>query len=189
MNPGFGERLASAGTWALGALDTVVTWSNPLTWAAYGLDQFDTPFTDALSFVVKTARAPLTTAVGLTIGAAGVLTGNVDGIDLENGEVVFEWDPDADGFQGLTLGGTVNLFSGEADDPLFDHETYHSYQATGWGDAFLPAYALGGVWGLGSSALAGDFQWSCFAGVSDDGSYGQPLEEVPELIGDSNNCH
>ena len=65
MNPGFGERLASAGTWALGALDTVVTWSNPLTWAAYGLDQFDNPFTDALSFVVKTAASPIATAAGL----------------------------------------------------------------------------------------------------------------------------
>ena len=37
--------------------------------------------------------------------------------------------------------------------------------------------------------MAGKPSWDCFGGVSDNFSYGQPLEMGGELIDASDNCH
>jgi RHS repeat-associated protein len=184
-----GKALAFLGTWALTILDFAITWLNPLNWIALGLDQIDHPVADVFSFVIKFGRAPLTTTIGLIVGGVGVLTGDVDNVTFKNGMVVFEWDPGASGFSGMVWGGVAHLWSGDANDPAFEHETYHSYQYVGWGDAFMPTYALAGGWGLLSSALAGDPQWTCFGGTSDNYTFGQPLEMGGELIDPSDNCH
>jgi RHS repeat-associated protein len=183
-----GQAIAFIGTWALTILDFAVTWLNPLTWIALGLDQIDHPIADVLSFVIKFARSPLTTTIGLAIGGIGLITGDVENVAFKNGMIVFEWDPGAGGFSGMVWGGVVHLWAGDANDPAFEHETYHSYQYIGWGDAFMPTYLVTGGWGLLSSALAGNPQWSCFGGVNDSYTYGQPLEMGGELIDASDNC-
>jgi RHS repeat-associated protein len=183
-----GQALAFLGTWALTIVDFCVTWLNPLNWIALALDQVDHPITNVLSFIIKFARAPLTTTIGLIVGGIGLITGDVENVAFKNGMVVFEWDPGASGFSGMVWGGVAHLWSGDANDPAFEHETYHSYQYVGWGDAFMPVYALTGAWGLISSALAGEPQWSCFGGVSDNYTFGQPLEMGGELIDPSANC-
>jgi RHS repeat-associated protein len=183
-----GQALAFLGTWALTIVDFCVTWLNPLNWIALALDQVDHPFTNVLSFIIKFARSPLTTTIGLVIGGIGLITGDVDNVAFKNGLIVFEWDPGASGFSGMTWGGVVHLWSGSANDAAFEHETYHSYQYAGWGDAFMPVYAVTGAWGLLSSALAGEPQWTCFGGVSDNYTFGQPLELGAELIDPSANC-
>jgi RHS repeat-associated protein len=183
-----GQALAFLGTWALTIVDFCVTWLNPLNWIALALDQVDHPITNVLSFIIKFARSPLTTTIGLIIGGIGLITGDVENVAFKNGMIVFEWDPGASGFSGMVWGGVAHLWSGDANDEAFEHETYHSYQYVGWGDAFIPVYAVAGGWGLLSSALAGEPQWSCFGGVSDNYTYGQPLEMGGELIDPSDNC-
>jgi hypothetical protein len=122
-----------------------------------------------LSFIIKFARSPLTTTIGLIIGGIGLLTGDVENVAFKRG-------------------GVVHLSGGSAEDDVFEHETYHSYQYAGWGDAFMPTYAAMGGWGLLSSAMAGEPQWTCFGGVNDSYTYGQPLEMGGELIDQSTNC-
>ncbi|MGQ0570143.1 MAG: toxin TcdB middle/N-terminal domain-containing protein [Armatimonadota bacterium] len=182
-----GQALAFLGTWALTIADFAITWLNPLNWIALALDQVDHPITNVLSFIIKFARSPITTTVGLIIGGIGLLTGDVENVAFKNGLIVFEWDPSSN-FSGTSFGGVVHLWGGDASNEAFEHETYHSYQYVGWGDAFIPAYVATGVWGLFSSALAGDPQWTCFGGVNDSYTFGQPLEMGGELIDKSANC-
>ncbi len=183
-----GRALAFVITWALTIVDFAVTWLNPLNWIALGLDQIDHPIAGVLSFAIKFLRAPITTTVGIGIGLYGLAAGKVDNVAFKNGMIVFEWDPNASGFSGTVFGGTVHLWKGETTDDAFEHEIYHSYQYVGWGDAFIPAYVVGGAAGLLTSAMAGKPQWSCFGGVSDGYSFGQPLEMGGELIDASDNC-
>ena len=123
-----------------------------------------------------------TSTVGLGIGLYGLATGDVESVSFKKGLIVFEWDPKASGFSGTVLGGTAHLWKGETSDDAFDHEVYHSYQYVGWGDAFIPAYVVGGLSGLLTSALAGNPQWSCFGGVSDNYTYGQALPRISHRL-------
>lgn len=184
-----GQALAFVITWTLTILDFAMTWLNPLNWIAFGLDQIDHPLASVLSFAIKFLRSPLTTTIGLAIGLVGLATGDVENVAFKKGMIVFEWDPNGN-FSGTTLGGTVHLWSGNADnEEAFNHEVYHSYQYVGWGDMFIPAYVVGGLTGLLTSAMAGNPQWTCFGGVSDSFTYGQPLEMGGELVDTSDNCH
>lgn len=183
-----GQALAFVITWTLAILDFAVTWLNPLTWLVFGLDQIDHPLANALSFVIKFLRSPMTTTVGIGIGLYGLATGKVQNVAFKKGMIVFEWDPEGD-FSGTTLGGTVHLWSGNTSDvQYFNHEVYHSNQYVGWGDMFIPAYVVGGLSGLLTSAMAGDPHWRCFFGVSDNYTFGQPLEMGGELVKGSGNC-
>jgi hypothetical protein len=182
-----GQGIAFLGTWALTIADFAITWLNPLTWVAFGLDQIDHPIADVLSFGIKFARSPITTTVGLVIGGVGLLTGDVENVAFKNGTVVFEWDPSSS-FSGMTMGGVVQLWGGNANSPAFEHETYHTYQYVGYGDMFIPTYIATGSWGVISSALAGEPQWNCFGGVNNNYTFGQPLEMGGELVSTSSNC-
>jgi RHS repeat-associated protein len=190
-----GGELATLGTMFGAIADSLITWINPFTWLAYALDQSDSPVAGFFSFLVKFGRSPLTTLLGLGIGLYGLAAGKVEHVHFKKGTLVFEWNTQAT-FSGTVFGGTVHLWGGSVDAPDFKHETYHTYQYTGYGDLFLPAYAVGGTGGLLNSALAGDPQWTCFAGVSNnDGGgqsrgllYGNPLELVAETKQSSANC-
>lgn len=185
MNRNNGREI-SAGLYRL---DRRITWGNPITRWTKRLDESDHPLADYASYAIKSHRAPISTSLGIGIGVAGLVTGQVERITIKDGTLVFEWDADDKSFSALALGGTVNVFSGKPEGTNFEHETEHSYQYTGWGDAFLPAYAATGVWGVISSKLAGNPQSSCFFGVdNEDGTYGQPLEKRAEQIDESDNC-
>jgi RHS repeat-associated protein len=134
-----------------------------------------------LSFSIKFASSPVTSTVGLLIGGFGTgfgLWGRVEW--FKGGVIAFEYNPSSTGFSAVTLGATVNIWQGSTSNALFAHELYHSRQYTYFGDAFIPMWVLGGVYGLISSAIAGNFAWSCFTSASpttgSGGGYGNPLE-------------
>jgi RHS repeat-associated protein len=188
-----GKAIATGGTFALGVVDTVLTWINPLTWVTLGLDQIDSPITNWASFILKTARSPITSVISAGVGLIGYATGGVEKVRLKNGLLAFEWKPDAN-FKATTFGSTVQLWSGSADsDDFRQHETYHSYQYVGYGDNFIPSYAVGSGWGFLSAAMSGkqghQKPWhGCGFGVSDKATYGQPMEYAAEKINNSDNC-
>ena len=189
-----GRAIATVGTFGLAVVDTIITWGNPLTWATFALDRIDSPFTNVASFILKFARSPITSTISIGVGLYGMATGQVDHVEMEKGLLGFEWNPNAD-FDATTFGSTVHLRGGKVNSSDFRiHETYHSYQYVGYGDLFAPAYAVGGGWGLLSSAMSGkqghqkDW-WGCGFGVSDKYTYGQPMEYGAEVFSPSGNCH
>jgi len=197
-----GKALAFIGTWALTIADIIMTWGNPFTWATFLLDKIDSPITNWISFGLKAARSPLATTIGLGIAAYGLISGKLkwSDIKLKKGLLAFQFKPGSKNFSATTFGATVWVKEGDvtkaefADD--FEHELYHSYQFTGYGDTFFAAYAAGGVWGSFSATLAGESagpSWGfgeggCFWGVGNNRTYGQPMENIPEHINNSDNC-
>jgi RHS repeat-associated protein len=140
-------------------------------------DSFGERFLGFLSFAIKFASSPLTSTVGFLIGAFGTglgLWGDVTW--FKGGVIAFEYNNKSSSFSALTLGGTVNIWQGSTNNALFLHELYHSRQYTYFGDAFVPMWVLGGVYGLISSAIAGKFNGSCFYSANPDKGYGNPLE-------------
>ena len=71
---------------------------------------------------------------------------------------------------------------------IFLHELYHSRQYTYFGDAFVPLWLLGGVYGLISSAAAGSFDWSCFQAGNANSGYGNPLEDGAQDVATGDGC-
>jgi hypothetical protein len=177
-------------TYGFVILDLAITWSNPLNWLMYYLDQLDNTYLNVLSFGLKFLMSPQTTGLSTLIGLTFWALGDVEEVRFKNGMLVFEWDPSGR-FNGMVFGGTAHLRGGTADHPFFKHELYHSYQYAGYHDWFLPAYVLMGGWGLISSAIEGEWQGrNCFGGVSDERTYGNPLEWVAETFyHNSSYCH
>ncbi|MEV0117661.1 SpvB/TcaC N-terminal domain-containing protein [Streptomyces sp. NPDC050844] len=141
------------------------------------------------SFAIKFASSPVTTTVGLHIGGFGTgfgLWGNVEW--FKGGVIAFEYDPSSAAFSAVTLGGTVNIWQGNTSNSAFEHELYHSRQYTYFGDAFVPAWVVGGVWGLISSAIAGSPQWGCFPSADPAGGYGNPLEATAHTVDAGAGC-
>ncbi|WP_310620348.1 toxin TcdB middle/N-terminal domain-containing protein [Flexibacterium corallicola] len=146
-------------------------------------------FLGFLSFAIKFASAPLTTTIGLLIGFFGIgfgLWGRVEW--FRGGVIAFEHNAGGAGFSAVTLGGSVNIWSGNTNDPLFAHELYHSRQYTYFGDAFIPMWILGGIYGLLSSAIAGNPQWSCFNSGNPNAPYGNPLEDGAHAAARGGGC-
>jgi RHS repeat-associated protein len=146
-----------------------------------------------ISFAIKFGSSPLTSTVGLLIGGFGTgfgLWGKVEW--FKGGVIAFEYDPSSSGFAAVTLGATVNIWQGSPSDPAFLHELYHSRQYTYFGDSFVPMWVLGGVYGLISSAIAGNFAWSCFSSASPStstgGGYGNPLEAGAHAVNRGGGC-
>ena len=167
-----------AGAFIVGAamlLKPAVTGA--LDQAAMG-DDFGSRFLGFLSFAIKFASSPVTSTIGLLIGGFGTgfgLWGDVEW--FKGGVIAFEHNPGGGGFSAVTLGASVNIWQGDTDHDLFAHELYHSRQYTYFGDAFIPFWLLGGVYGLISSAAAGNFQWDCFSSGNPNAGYGNPLED------------
>jgi RHS repeat-associated protein len=156
--------------------------------AAMG-DGFGSRLLGFFSFAIKFASAPYTSSAGLLIGAFGTgfgLWGKVDW--FKGGVLAFEYSPGSSTFSALTTGATVNIWQGNSTAPSFLHELYHSRQYTYFGDAFIPAWILGGVWGLVTSAIAGKPQWGCFPAANPSGTYGNPLESTAETISAGSLC-
>lgn len=152
-------------------------------------NSFGERFLGFLSFMIKFAASPVTTTIGFLIGAFGTglgLWGNVEW--FKGGVIAFEYNSGAAGFSAVTLGGTVNIWQGNTNNPLFAHELYHSRQYTYFGDAFIPFWLLGGVYGLISSAAAGNFQWSCFSSGNPGSGYGNPLEDGAHATARGGGC-
>jgi hypothetical protein len=123
------------------------------------------------------------------IGAFGTglgLWGNVKW--FKGGVIAFEYNSSSPNFSAVTLGGTVNIWQGNTNHALFLHELYHSRQYTYFGDAFIPFWLLGGVYGLISSAAAGNFQWSCFNSGNPNSGYGNPLEDGAHAAARGGGC-
>jgi RHS repeat-associated protein len=141
-------------------------------------DSFGHRLLGFLSFAIKFAASPVTSTVGLLIGGFGTgfgLWGDVEW--FKGGVIAFQYNPGSSGFSAVTLGATVNIWQGNTNNPLFAHELYHSRQYTYFGDTFIPLWLVGGVYGLISSAVAGNFQWSCFNSSNPSTAYGNPLED------------
>ncbi len=152
-------------------------------------DSFGERLLGFVSFAIKFASSPITSTVGLLIGGFGTgfgLWGNVEW--FKGGVIAFEYSPGASAFSAVTLGATVNIWQGNTSAPDFEHELYHSRQYTHFGDAFVPAWVLGGVWGLVSSAIAGQPQWSCFSSANPSGGYGNPLESSAHSVERGGGC-
>jgi hypothetical protein len=105
------------------------------------------------------------------------------------GVLAFEYNPDASGvFSALTLGATVNIWQGDTTHEAFTHELYHSWQYTYFGDMYVPAWVIGGVWGLISSAIGGNAQWGCFPASNPTKGYGNPLEATATTVSPGSLC-
>jgi RHS repeat-associated protein len=162
--------------------------------AAMG-DSFGHRLVGLLSFAIKFGSSPVTSTVGLLIGGFGTgfgLWGDVEW--FKGGVIAFEYDDSASGFAATTLGATVNIWQGDTGDADFAHELYHSRQYTYFGDAFVPMWIVGGVYGLISSAIAGEFAWGCFYSASptsssgSGGGYGNPLESGAHSLEPGGGC-
>ncbi|MFD1156645.1 toxin TcdB middle/N-terminal domain-containing protein [Roseovarius aestuarii] len=178
-----------AGAFIVGAamlLKPAVTGA--LDQAAMG-DDFGSRFLGFLSFAIKFASSPVTSTIGLLIGGFGTgfgLWGDVEW--FKGGVIAFEYNPGSAGFSAVTLGATVNIWEGNTNNALFAHELYHSRQYTYFGDAFIPFWLLGGVYGLISSAAAGNFQWDCFNSGNPTRGYGNPLEDGAHAAARGGGC-
>jgi RHS repeat-associated protein len=151
-------------------------------------DSFGERFLGFLSFALKFASSPVTSTVGLIIGGFGTgfgLWGDVEW--FKGGVIAFEYSPTST-FSAVTLGATMNIWGGSTKDPLFNHELYHSRQYTYFGDTFVPLWVVGGVYGLISSAIAGNFQWSCFNSSNPNAAYGNPLEDGAHEVERGGGC-
>jgi hypothetical protein len=107
---------------------------------------------------------------------------------FKGGVIAFEYDSGSTGFSATTLGATVSIWTGNTNHALFEHELYHSRQYTYFGDAFVPLWLIGGVYGLISSAAAGNPQWACFQDSSNNFNYGNPLETGANQVGEGGGC-
>lgn len=155
--------------------------------AAMG-DSFGARFAGFLSFCIKFAASPTTSSVGLLIGGFGTgfgLWGDVEW--FKGGVIAFEYNPTGN-FSAVTLGATVNIWSGNTKHPLFEHELYHSRQYTYFSDAFIPLWIVGGLYGLLSSAIAGNPQGSCFFSTNPNAAYGNPLEDGAHQVERGKGC-
>lgn len=140
-----------------------------------------------LSFSTKFASSPITSSIGLLIGGFGTgfgLWGDVEW--FKGGVIAFEYNKS--GFSAVTLGATINIWQGSTNHPLFKHELYHSRQYTYFGDMFVPAWVLGGVYGLISSAIADKYQKSCFYSTKPNKLYGNPTEDSAHEIARGGGC-
>jgi RHS repeat-associated protein len=156
--------------------------------AAMG-DSFGHRLVGLLSFAIKFAASPVTSTIGLLIGGFGTgfgLWGDVEW--FKGGVIAFEYDSGSTGFSATTLGATVSIWTGNTNHALFEHELYHSRQYTYFGDAFVPLWLIGGVYGLISSAAAGNPQWACFQDSSNNFNYGNPLETGANQVGEGGGC-
>jgi RHS repeat-associated protein len=140
------------------------------------------------SFAIKFASSPVTSTVGLLIGGFGTgfgLWGKVQW--FKGGVIAFEYGG-TNGFSAMTLGATVNIWQGSTTDDSFAHELYHSRQYTYFGDAFVPMWVVGGIWGLLSSAIASNAQWGCFPAANPSRGYGNPLEATASTVDKGSLC-
>jgi RHS repeat-associated protein len=145
-----------------------------------------------LSFAIKFGRSPITSTVGLLIGFIGIGFGVWGDVSwFKGGVIAFEHDAGAEEweFSGLTLGATVNIWHGNVGHAPFEHELYHSRQYTILGDAFGPAWLLGGVYGMISGKIGGSDDWgSCFYSANPDKGYGNPLEAGAQSVVRGGGC-
>ena len=153
-------------------------------------DSFGERFLGFLSFAIKFARSPITSSVGLIIGGFGTGFGLWNDVEwFKGGVIAFEYDPSGAGFSAVTLGATVNIWTGSTSSPSFEHELYHSRQYTVLGDWFIPGWLVGGVYGMISGAIAGSSDWgSCFYSANPSKGYGNPLEAGAHAVDRGGGC-
>jgi hypothetical protein len=140
---------------------------------------------------LKLTFAPLTTGVGLVFFLVGAVRSIFPGgrVGLAGGELYVEWDRGGDWSSATTLGGTVQIWKGSF-STLIDHELYHTRQCIYLRDWMIPAWLVGGIWGLISAGIADkDFKAKCFqAARKGQKGIGNPIEAAAYNISGGNNC-
>jgi len=151
----------------------------------------------ALSFIqfpLKAIFPLITTVVGVLFFLAGLIGAAATRgraapvrVGFGGGVLFVEWNPTG-GASATTLGAMVNTWSGNL-APIFRHELFHSRQYVYMRDWLIPAWIVGGIWGLVSSAIAGRPAWVCFNTASTTQDLGNPIEVAAYRIGGGNFCN
>jgi hypothetical protein len=132
-------------------------------------------FLSALIFCLKAPFSLITSGVGILMFLVGIFRsfGKNGRVGFLGGQLYVEWDTSSSRNYSTTLGCTIQTWTGQNSANLA-HELYHSRQYIYLHDWLIPAWVLGGIWGLISSAIDGNFSWSKFSRA--DGDVGNPIE-------------
>jgi hypothetical protein len=132
----------------------------------------------------------VTSGVGLLFVIVGIVraaTSQNCRIGFLAGQIYVEWDSSSDSTYATTIGFTVQVWRGQF-ERVIEHELYHSRQYIYLHDWLIPAWVLGGVWGLASSAVAGQPSLMCFQAAKPDREVGNPIERAPYRLSGPGLC-
>jgi hypothetical protein len=143
----------------------------------------------ALVFLFKLPFTLVTSAVSMLFFLVGAIrsawpNGRVGFI---SGVFYVEWNTDSGDTSATTLGWCVQVWQGQF-ERVIEHELYHSRQYIYLHDWLIPAWLLGGVWGLISSAIGGEASFSCFRAARFDQEMGNPIERAAYKISGYSGC-
>ena len=142
-----------------------------------------------LVFPLKAPFSLLTTGIGLLFFLVGIFRsiGENGRVGFLAGVLYVEWNTSTDSSSATTVGGVVQIWNGKF-EALIEHELYHSRQYIYLHDWLIPAWLLGGIWGLISSAATGSFALRCFQAAKHDKEVGNPIERAAYGISGYSNC-
>jgi len=187
--------------WAgFGSMGAVVVCA-ALDWASHALGphHWGSVLLSVVQFVLKASFSLFTTAVGALLWIAGLIgaaaTSGKDNdedkvrIGFGGGMLFVEWSQKSPSPGATTLGATINVWVGKlADEDAFRHELYHSRQYIYLRDWMIPAWVVGGLWGLISGAAAGKASLVCFATAHRSQDIGNPMEVAGYRISGPEHC-
>jgi hypothetical protein len=144
-----------------------------------------------LSIFIVLIKAPFSlfsSAVGLVFWIVGALRSIApDGEVGLNGALYVEWSSPGNSWSALTLGATVQVWFGSMASAI-EHELPHTRQYIYMRDWMIPAWLVGGVWGLISSGIwaasgpGRSFSMNAFRKAMASEEVGNPLERVSYQI-------
>jgi hypothetical protein len=143
-----------------------------------------------LVFLFKAPFSLVTSAAGLLFVLVGIIRAAVSPncrIGFLAGMLYVEWDTSNGMTSATTVGFTVQVWSGQF-ERVIEHELYHSRQYIYLHDWLVPAWLLGGIWGLISSAAAGQPSLRCFQAAKPDREIGNPIERAPYRLSGPGLC-
>lgn len=179
-------------TSAAGVLAGAVLLAGLLDRATVAIDRSMNVGGGILSILIFALKAPwslFTSSVGLLIWIAGLvwaIARNAQSvrdarIGFLGGLLYTEFSTGTGDPYATTLGCTTHAWKNNLSKALA-HEMYHSRQYMYMRDWLIPFWLLGGLWGLISSKIAGDFSTHYFLAASGKGEYGNPIERAAYVI-------
>jgi hypothetical protein len=137
-------------------------------------------FVSVPSWLLKVPFSLVTSGVGLLfflVGIVRALAGRNGSVGIHGGVLYVEWSNASGSAFATTVGSTVQVWKGRL-SRLVAHELYHSRQYQYLRDWLIPAWLLGGLWGLISGAVAGRPSIRYFSTADALHEVGNPLERA-----------
>jgi hypothetical protein len=150
--------------------------------AAVALGKTMSPGTGLFSSLIFLFKLPftlVTSAVSMLFFLVGAIrsAGPNGRVGFIAGVFYVEWNTASATTSATTLGWCVQVWQGKF-ECVIEHELYHSRQYIYLRDWLIPAWIVGGIWGIISSAIAGETSLLCFQAAKFDREVGNPIERA-----------